>query len=529
MCLIQMKKIINFRPFVLFAMSLIIGIVLATFVFVTENLKLVFFIFFLMLFIASIIVAIIFKAGFLKYIAICLLLIVIPIGQMFHIHHEMNKNLDFDETEVVICGRIAENYKFTNTGNLKLEIDNIEIIGADFKHNIKGRVVLYSNPANYNLEKLDVGRNVSVFGKIRLNNFEKESKYLLSNLSNGVVGSCYVNYSSFNIKEEIDKTFDEKIRGEVWNKLQNFDTEYADIGYAMMFGDSSQIDEDVISSFRTTGIAHLLAVSGLHVSIIAMMISFLLGLLKLPKGANFAVMSVLLFAYCYLCSFSVSVVRASLMSLLYLYLMARGKCYDRLSALAFSICVILIINPLKLFNVSFILSFVAVYAITLLTKLFEDLFDKVCHKKLSKTIALIFAAQVGLILVQLYFFKNYTPMSIVSNFISIPVATIAFVLLIITTLISSVLPFMSFMTIGYDYLMGLVVKFNYTLSKIPLIVSVNNLSFWIVLFGLLTITLCSDFVFVKKRYKAVGVSIFAIICTILLFVWVLNIKWTRQT
>ena len=523
-----MKKVLNFRPFVLFALSIVVGIVLSTFVFVSLNLKLVFLLFFALLSICSIILLIVFKAKFLKYLVVCLLLITLPIGQYYGMHRQMNKNYKHNETEVLINGRICENFKFTSSGNLSFEIDDVTLVGANFKEKINGSIAIYTNPENYDLEKLEVGRFVSVFGKIRINHFEENSKYLLSNLSNNVIGSCYANYSSVTIKNETDRTLDESARLAVWNKLQSFDIEYAEIGYAMMFGDASSIDEDVVSAFRTTGIAHLLAVSGLHVSIIVMMISFILKLCKVSKRLNVAIVSVILLIYCYLCNFSVSVVRASLMSLLYLFLLARGKCYDRLSALAFSMCIILAISPLKLFNVSLILSFMAVFSITILTKVFEDLFEKCFHKKLSATLALIFAVQVGLVFVQLYFFKNYTPMSIICNFISIPVATMAFVVLIISTIVSSILPFMSFSAKIYDYLMGLVVKFNYTLSKLPLIISVSNLNFWIIIFGTLLMVLLSGFIFIKKRYKAVGVSLFAILCTILLFVWVLNIKWTRQ-
>ena len=84
--------------------------------------------------------------------------------------------------------------------------------------------------------------------------------------------------------------------------------------------------------------------------------------------------------------------------------------------------------------------------------------------------------------------------------------------------VSYVLPFMSFIVLGFDYLMSLVVKFNYTISKIGLVVAINNLNFWIVIFGIVMITLISNYVFAKKRYKAVGVSIFAVLSTILLFV-----------
>lgn len=508
----------NFRPAILFALSLIVGILLATFVFVTENLKLVFLIFFILCFVCFVVLVAIFKKKFLAMIAVCILLCTVPIGQIYSRVKQYNNLTNYSTEKILINGRISSNYKLTSGGSLNLVIDNILLVGPDYKLKIDGKVSIYTNPNNFDLSKLEVGRYVSVLGKLELNNIEDIDDYTLFNLSNNVIASSYVYYSDFNLKGETKLSFDEKVRGNVYEKLESFDINYADVGYAMMFGDSSTIDLDVVSAFRTTGIAHLLAVSGLHVSIIAMVISFVLKRFKLSNFANFASMAILLLFYSYLCDFSVSVVRASLMMLMFLYLKARGKCYDRLTALALSICVILLSNPLNLFNVSFILSYMAVYSIIVLTKTFEILFDKCFHKKLSGTLALIFAVQVGLIFIQLYFFKKYSPLSIICNFISIPVATIAFVILIIVTIISFVMPFMSFVAIGYDYLMSLVVKFNYTISKIGLVVAVNNLNFLIVIFGMILMLLFSHYVFMKKRYRAVGISIFMVLSTILMIV-----------
>jgi competence protein ComEC len=274
----------------------------------------------------------------------------------------------------------------------------------------------------------------------------------------------------------------------------------------------------VESAFRTTGIAHLLAVSGLHVSIIALLVSFVLKLFKVSKMTNFGIMFVLLLFYSYLCDFSVSVLRASIMTLFLLYLRARGKCYDSLTALSISLCLILIIDPLKLFNVSLILSFMAVLSIILMLKVFEALFEKCFHKKISGSLALIFAVQVGLVLVQLYFFNNYSVMSLICNFISVPIATIAFVLLILGTVVSAMIPFMSFICLGYDYLMGLVVKFNYTISKAGFVFSLNNFNFLVVILGIMLLLFLSDYIFIKKRYKAIGASVCLILSSIMIFV-----------
>lgn len=513
-----MKKIMNFRPFIVFALSLVFGILSATYLFVSLNLKLIYFIFFANVFICLIILLAIFKRRVLAFLSVCVLLATIPIGRLYFKQKEIEHNYRFNEEQVVVSGRICENYAFSSSGNLSLKLDNITVIGANFKEEISGKIAVYSRPDNYDLSKLEVGKFVSFFGSLKVNKFEPKADFSLYNASQNIVGSLYASYSSFEIKNEISTSFDEDVRNAVYQKLNSFDLEYADIGYAMMFGDDSKIDDIVVNSFRTTGIAHLLAVSGLHVSILIMMISFLLKLCKTSSKIRLIIISVILLFYCYLCDYSVSVLRASIMSIILLYLKMRGKCYDGLSAMAFSMCVILLINPLNIFKASFLLSYFAVFSIIIFAQTLSFVFDKIFHKKLSSTLALNLAVQAGLIFVQLYLFKRYSIFSIICNLISVPIATTAFIVLIFGFLISCVLPFMSFLCLGYDYLMSLVVKLNYTISKIGIVLAVNNLNFWIIIFGVLTLILISNYVFLKKRYKAIGVSIFAVAGSILLFV-----------
>ena len=505
--IIQMKKFMNFRPIVMLCLSLIFGIVCATFVFVTENLKLVFMIMLALVFISLIILTVIFKKKFIALLSVAVLLFAVPISVIFAYQKECNSNMKYNGEELIVSGRICENYSFSSGGYLGLTLDNIEIIGSNFKDDVKGKIRVYISPQNQDLSKLGVGKFVSCFGEVMVNNFNDGSKYSLSNLSNNIVATTFARYSSLNIKNESKVALDEKARDYVYQKLKSFDVEYADIGYGIMFGEDSFIEENIIESFRTTGIAHILSVSGLHISIIVGVIIFILSKLKTSNLANLIIITVILLIYAYLCDFSVSVVRASIMAFMFLYFKTRKKCYDRLSVLALSAILILLFKPLKLFNVSFIMSYVSVLSIILLIKLFERLFDKYFYNKMSKSLAVIFAVQFGLIFIQLYFFNKYSPISIVSNFVLIPVSTIAFIVLMFGTFVSLIFPFMSFILSIYDFLIGIVVKFNFTLSKTALVIMINNMNIFVVLLGLLFIVLISDYLFIKKRYKLIGASL----------------------
>ena len=482
------------------------------------NLKLVFLIMSALVFVCLVILTTIFKKKFIVLLSVAVLVFAVPICVIFANQKECNNNMKYNGEELVVSGRICENYSFSSGGYLCLTLDNIEIIGANFNDELDGKMRVYISPQNNDLSKLTIGRFVSCFGEVNVNNFNDGSKYSLSNLSNNIVATTFAKYSSLNLKDKTDVCLDEKARDYVYHKLQSFDVEYAEIGYGIMFGEDSFIEENIIESFRTTGIAHILSVSGLHISIIVGVIIFILSKLKTSNYANLAIMSIILIIYAYFCDFSVSVIRASIMAFMFLYFKARHKNYDRLSSLALSAFLILLFKPLKLFNVSFIMSYVSVLAIILLMRLFERLFDKCMYTKMAKSLAVIFAVQLGLILVQLYFFKRYSPISIVCNFISIPISTIAFIVLIIGTLISLVFPFMSFILKIYDFLIGIVVKFNFTISKSVLVIMINNMNFFVVLLGLIFIVLISDYLFIKKRYKAIGASSIFMLALILLLV-----------
>ena len=178
-----MKKIMNFRPIVILCLSLILGIICATFIFVTENLKLVFLIMSALGFICLVILAIIFKKKFIVFLSIVVLVFAVPISVIFANQKTFNNNMKYHHEELVVAGRLCENYSFSSGGYLCLTLDNVEVIGADFKDELKGRIRVYISPKDNDLSKLTVGRFVSCFGEIEVNNFNDGSNYSLSNLS----------------------------------------------------------------------------------------------------------------------------------------------------------------------------------------------------------------------------------------------------------------------------------------------------------------------------------------------------------
>lgn len=132
---------------------------------------------------------------------------------------------------------------------------------------------------------------------------------------------------------------------------------------ALLLGDTSEIDYETDTDFKVSGIRHVIAVSGLHVSILVALLSavtFRKRFLTVPVGLA------VLFAFACLAGFSPSVSRACLMSGLLLLGLLFNREYDGATALSFAVLTMLLGNPLVIGSVSFQLSVASVAGIFLL-------------------------------------------------------------------------------------------------------------------------------------------------------------------
>ena len=139
---------------------------------------------------------------------------------------------------------------------------------------------------------------------------------------------------------------------------------------ALLIGKTNEIDKAIKAEYRTLGISHLLAVSGMHVGLIYLLLQPIVALLFLKKWPHFQAIFIiiLLWCYCTICQFSPSIVRACYMfSILQLGKITRKKTspYNLLSFSAFSI---ILCSPNALQDWGFILSHLAVLGLTIFQK-----------------------------------------------------------------------------------------------------------------------------------------------------------------
>lgn len=201
----------------------------------------------------------------------------------------------------------------------------------------------------------------------------------------------------------------------------NFAGEGASLLQAMILGERWRLPEDVYTGFKETGMAHLLAISGLHVGFLAGCFLWVLRRLRLGEKGTFFCLLGILPLYAVLTGAGVSVVRATVMVLI----VAGGRALNRRPDLLNSLCVaglcILAFRPLDILDVGFQLSFCALLGLILLMPLFRRLFHFL-PGWVNNLISMSLAAQLGVAPVLAWHFHGIAPASLLANLLLIPLA-----------------------------------------------------------------------------------------------------------
>lgn len=147
--------------------------------------------------------------------------------------------------------------------------------------------------------------------------------------------------------------------------------EAASVTMAVLTGDTSGMEEGLLENMRRGGIAHIFAVSGLHVGALYAFCLLLLRktkLKELPKAGRFCFLAALLFFYGGVCGFSASIVRAIVLCLVGYAAKLFATSVDFLETLALAAIVVLFLSPVALFETGFQLSFASCLGIAFFRK-----------------------------------------------------------------------------------------------------------------------------------------------------------------
>ena len=196
---------------------------------------------------------------------------------------------------------------------------------------------------------------------------------------------------------------------------------------AMALGDKSALSLELKETYAVTGASHVLALSGLHLSIIYMLLSLLVVNRRWQMCSQvFIVVNIWVFVF--LVGMSVTVVRAAVMVSVYALLSLGHRDKMSVNTLVFTAIVMLIMKPVSLFDAGFQMSFAAVFAILVLVPLFDRVFPEgflMSHrvvKWLWALVAVSLAAQIGTAPLVWYHFGRIPLWSVLTNVVVVPAA-----------------------------------------------------------------------------------------------------------
>lgn len=191
----------------------------------------------------------------------------------------------------------------------------------------------------------------------------------------------------------------------------------ASVMKTMLLGEKGILDEEIKGLYQRNGIAHILAISGLHISMIGMGLYQLLRRAGLKIKLSAILASMIIVLYGMMTGFAVSAIRAIAMFLLQMLAQILGRTYDRITALAVAAVLVLVEQPLYLFHSGFQFSFLCVLGISLILPVLGNVRK---GKKLFEGVALM-AVTLPVYLGAFYQIPVY---SMFLNFIVLPMMSI---------------------------------------------------------------------------------------------------------
>lgn len=298
----------------------------------------------------------------------------------------------------------------------------------------------------------------------------------------------------------------------------NFSNDEFAVINALLLGQRQEISKELLQDYSRAGAIHILAVSGLHVGIILLLLSYLFKPLeKLNRGVyikTFCIV-ILLWMFAFIAGLSASVVRAVTM----FTFVAIGQLFKRKNNVEYSLVtsmfVLLLIKPMFLFDVGFQLSYLAVFGIVWvqpkLYKLWKPKLKIV--DKLWQLFTVSLSAQAGILPISLYYFHQFPSLFVLSNLVIIPFlgGILLGGIIIIILALTNLLP--QFLADFYGKLIDYMNQFVSWVSHQEDFLFRNiSMSFWLMLAWYLVIIFGYRFLFVKRKPKQFIYFLVAILC-----------------
>ncbi|WP_390882514.1 ComEC/Rec2 family competence protein [Chryseobacterium paludis] len=308
-----------------------------------------------------------------------------------------------------------------------------------------------------------------------------------------------------------DLDIQEKIKQKRLKVLQNIDNtdisaQSREFLKGVILADRTEIDSSIVQDFSRSGLVHFLAISGTHIMVIFGLFYFLFKLVLPLKFRRYTIIISLVFLWFFAAfiGFGNSVLRSCIMLTVYFIYVLLQRKPDVLHSMALSAFIILIFDTHQLFNIGFQLSFIAVLGIFWLNQPIlkclpkQDGYGK---KLIFNTISISISAQLATLPLVLYYFHQFSFISILANFVIVPFSELIIMLSFgMAGLIALHLDF-DIINMVYDFVIHGLLKSIHWFADFDFLFFENISMNLVEVFLLLIIIYVLRFVFLKFNFK----------------------------
>lgn len=405
-------------------------------------------------------------------------------------------------TQSFLSGRAAGDYEITATVNT-FTVGNGYTDVTLSRISLNGERVSGKMRVRFSTEELRAGDILSFKGSVSRTPLPGDSygEYLFAN---------DIRYTATASEEKvIGKSGNVFLRlnTSLYNVLHaGMDKHEADVGYALLTGNSGCIDDGLLTAVRQGGIAHVFAVSGLHIGILFGAVMFVckrLGKYKFLPAAGISIL------YCALCGFTVSSVRAVIMASALSLNSAFGRKSDFLNSVAFAALSVLLFLPAQFLSVGFRLSFGACLGLALFSNLLSRGLRKL-PRVLKNYLSATASVQLFTFPVLYDSFGYFSVWGLLLNFIFIPLLPAVFLGLFLCSAFALIIPPAAAFFLAFPEAMLALLLYAFSVADFSLVITGFSLGAGSVVWLIASVVL-SDKVRLSGKVRAIVAACMAVL------------------
>ncbi len=410
--------------------------------------------------------------------------------------------------EIATVTGVVRDVRYTSSGSPYLIIAEAEADGVP----LEGKVIVYlgENAGG----AVAAGYKVNVFGSI-----SSYDLFSYGSLNYNVLSGVRYYVSAYGTMQyTYGFSFFGALRSGIYDILfDNLDYETAAVAYAMITGATQDMSEGTLAAFRYGGVSHIFAVSGLNITVLYVAVTAVFKFCRANKWLSASVSLIVIFVYTGLCSFTLSAVRAAIMCAVGAIASLAYRKNDGLNSLSVSVILILLADPLNLFDVGFILSVCAMLGIILLTPNINRVLRRL-PDGIKSNISMSLSSQIATLPALLLTFGYISGAGLILNIVVLPVLSFLYIFLFACVVLCAVVPAITAFVIPaagvpLEAVINFFVGFGFEDSLIS-----GFGGWWVVIIVFAGVAALSDKFNFSKSFRAAAAGIcaacFALCCTL---------------